>query len=164
MEKAGKAARELEEHERALMAYFVRTEPLGLDRFYNAYWCFEGDTKIFVQSFSRDEQSDPDTIRADDVCASVGRHPPSAVRSSWRIYASMWEIWALIDALDDRGLREKALKSKLRAKFGFADNSNGYKTCGNEYIGKKVRRKFGKVRQTWDRLVECVDWILCSEL
>ncbi|CAE7720542.1 unnamed protein product, partial [Symbiodinium microadriaticum] len=83
-------------------------------------------------------------LRENDVFAPVYRDPPSATRSSWRIYASMWEIWALIDALDDRGLREKALKSKLRAKFGFADNSNGYRTSGNEYIGKKVKRKFRK--------------------
>jgi hypothetical protein len=57
----------------------------------------------------------------------------------------MWEIWALMDALDERGIRERGLKAKLKGHFGLSDNSEGYRTSGNEFIGRKVRRKFGKV-------------------
>ena len=53
----------------------------------------------------------------------------------------------LIEALDERGIREKELKSKLRARFGFNKNNIGetYQTTGSEFIGRKIRRTFGKV-------------------
>lgn len=52
------------EHERALQEYFVRTSPIGEDRFHNKYWMFScDDSAIYVQSkssqtsFSSNERS-----------------------------------------------------------------------------------------------------------
>jgi hypothetical protein len=36
--------------EQQLSRYFTRTEPLGLDRHFNVYWVFEGDTRVFVET------------------------------------------------------------------------------------------------------------------
>lgn len=38
------------QHERALQEYFVRTVPIGSDRYNNSYWSFTGDNRLFVQS------------------------------------------------------------------------------------------------------------------
>ena len=38
------------QHEKALQEYFVRTTPIGTDRYYNTYWSFAGDDRLFVQS------------------------------------------------------------------------------------------------------------------
>jgi hypothetical protein len=77
---------------------------------------------------------------------------PSRAQHTWRIYGSMLEIWMLVEALDERGVREKHLKSQLRAQFGMNKGGGGgggevYSSSGSEYIGRKIRRTFGKVRR-----------------
>jgi len=148
MEQASKDARAAAEHEKALVEYFVRTEPIGYDRYNRAYWCFDGDTRVFVQTMlGPDSLPSNEKKEDDDPYLSLMRKKPSLKKCSWRMYGSMSEIWALIDALDERGIRERALKSKLRAQFGLSENSAQgvtYKTSGSEFIGKKVQRTFGK--------------------
>ena len=75
---------------------------------------------------------------------------PSNIQHTWRIYGSMLEIWMLVEALDERGVREKDLKSKLRAQFGMnkgGGSGESYSSSGSEYIGRKIRRTFGRVSE-----------------
>lgn len=45
-------------HERTLQEYFVRTMPIGKDRFNNQYWVFNGDdTRLFVQILTEDSEN-----------------------------------------------------------------------------------------------------------
>lgn len=143
-DRTTKAAREAEEHEKSLAAHFLRTEPLGYDRYRNAYWRFEGDTKLYVQVFASRGPTNH-CLDIDPRYLSLYTSRPSGVSSTWRIYASMWELWALVDALDDRGIREQDLKTKLKACFGLSGNTEGFLTTGNQFIGRKVRRTFQRV-------------------
>lgn len=149
MDKIAKESRAAEEHEKALAEYFLRTEPLGHDRYRNAYWCFEGDTKVFVQlhaeSHCWQEWEVEVSNNAKKEYDTLTGKPPGSSSPLWRIYSSMWEIWQLVESLDERGVREKALKSKLKARFRFSETSGGYDRTGSDYIGRKVQRKFGKV-------------------
>lgn len=198
----------------------------------SAYWCFDGDTRIFVQTTlspdqlplqpvnlahasspankiqdkmdcgNSDDENDngADRLVSKDVatplrpCKSLAINPstpstssgsvmllngkfattstvlsppatvtrsntqlyaskPSNVHHTWRIYGSMMEIWMLVESLDERGIREKDLKSKLRAKFGMNKGGGGetYQTSGSEYIGRKIRRTFGRVSAKYIR-------------
>jgi len=226
LEVATKEARVASEHEKALTQYFIRTEPLGYDRHHRAYWCFDGDTRVFVQTTIGPDQlplqpvnlahttsaksevvdctnsdDDEDEDGADRLVSKDAATPlrptqpprtgtatpctpattsggvlllngkmtapanlmsppgtatrinsqlyatkPSNVQHTWRIYGSMLEIWMLVEALDERGVREKDLKSKLRAKFGMNKGgaSETYQSSGSEYIGRKIRRTFGR--------------------
>jgi hypothetical protein len=49
MEIQAKEDKQASQHERALQEYFVRTTPIGFDRFRNSYWSFTGDDRLFVQ-------------------------------------------------------------------------------------------------------------------
>jgi hypothetical protein len=72
---------------------------------------------------------------------------PSTRQFSWKVHLSMPDIWRVIEALDERGVRESELKAKLVALFGLSGKSAdgaAYQTHGSEFIGKKVRRSFGK--------------------
>lgn len=89
--------------------------------------------------------SPPGTVSRNN--AQLYSSKPSDSQHMWRIYGSMLEIWMLVEALDERGIREKELKSKLRARFGMNKGGSGesYQCSGSEYIGRKIRRMFGKV-------------------
>jgi hypothetical protein len=50
MELQAKEDRQRSQYERALQEYFVRTTPMGSDRYNNTYWSFGGDNRLFVQS------------------------------------------------------------------------------------------------------------------
>lgn len=63
---------------------------------------------------------------------------------SWGIYSSAAELWQLWDCLDDRGERESALKAALKARFDIQEPAQIYLTSGSEFIGRKVKRVFGK--------------------
>jgi hypothetical protein len=136
----------LTEHEKDLAALFVRTEPLGYDRNNVAYYSFEGDRRLWVQILEpgiefREAEAHPGI-------SSLLRIRPSTRKFSWKIYTTMPEIWRVIGALDERGVREKELKGKLCATFGLSGKSADgatYQTTGSDYIGGKVRRTFGKV-------------------
>ena len=92
--------------------------------------------------------SPPPTVTKNNV--QLYEAKPSNTQHIWRIYGSMLEIWMLMEALDERGVRERDLKSKLRAQFGMNKNNGRetYLSTGSEYIGRKIRRTFGKVSLT----------------
>ena len=69
---------------------------------------------------------------------------PYAKTSRWFIYASESELYKLCECLDERGERERALKTALKARFDIKEPSQEYLTTGHEYIGKRVVRDFGR--------------------
>ena len=50
--------KEAEQAKKLEKALFVRTEPIGQDRYFRQYWCFEGDDRLFIQS----ERGETDAI------------------------------------------------------------------------------------------------------
>ena len=71
------------------------------------------------------------------------------------MYSSETEVWRLIEALDERGQREKALKTQLKARFPhIKEPQYSYLTEGSPYIGKFVKRQFNKRdRPTYGKIV-----------
>ena len=65
-------------------------------------------------------------------------------RYKWSVYCSPSEQWILYDALDERGERERALKAAIKARFDIEEPEVVYEKTGSEYIGKRVKRVFGK--------------------
>lgn len=60
------------------------------------------------------------------------------------MYSSATEQWKLWDALDERGERELALKAAIKARFDIEEPPVVYELTGSAFIGKKVKRTFGK--------------------
>lgn len=48
------------------------------------------------------------------------------------------------DALDERGERELALKAAIKARFDIEEPPVVYELTGSAFIGKKVKRTFGR--------------------
>lgn len=71
----------------------------------------------------------------------------------WGVYSTPSEQWQLWDALDARGERESELKSAIKARFDIEEPPVVYQTTGSDYIGKKVKRIFGKKVIDWDDIV-----------
>ena len=71
------------------------------------------------------------------------------------IFASETEVWRLIEALDERGQREKALKTQLKARYPhIKEPQYAYLTEGSEFLGKFVKRNFNKRdRPTYGKIV-----------
>lgn len=65
-------------------------------------------------------------------------------RYKWAVYSSPTEQWLLWDALDERGERECALKAAIKARFDIEEPPVVYELTGSEWIGRNVRRVFGK--------------------
>lgn len=65
-------------------------------------------------------------------------------RYKWSVYSSPTEQWLLWDALDDRGERESSLKAAVKARFDIEEPPVIYELTGSDYIGRKVRRVFGR--------------------
>ena len=65
-------------------------------------------------------------------------------RYKWSVYSSPPEQWLLWDALDDRGERESSLKAAVKARFDIEEPPVIYELTGSDYIGRKVRRVFGR--------------------
>lgn len=84
-EKRSKEQRR-EHYEREMEKRVIRTNSLGKDRFYNRYWWFRRDGRIFVESSDSKE---------------------------WGYYCSKEEVDALMVSLNIKGEREKALKKQL---------------------------------------------------
>ncbi|XP_059433275.1 uncharacterized protein LOC132166474 isoform X3 [Corylus avellana] len=84
-EKKSKEQRR-EYYERELEKRVIHTNPLGRDRFYNRYWWFRRDGRIFVESSDSKE---------------------------WGYYSSKEELDALMGSLNVKGERERALKKQL---------------------------------------------------
>ncbi|CAN4115326.1 unnamed protein product [Withania somnifera] len=72
--------------EREIEKRVIRTNPLGKDRDYNRYWFFRREGRIFVES--------SESIQ-------------------WGYYSSKEELDALIESLNVKGVRERALKKQL---------------------------------------------------
>ncbi|KAM7513937.1 hypothetical protein LguiA_003520 [Lonicera macranthoides] len=73
--------------EREMEKRFIRTNPLGKDRYYNRYWFFRRDARIFVES------SDS---------------------AQWGYYNTKEELDALMGSLNRKGERERALQKQLQ--------------------------------------------------
>ncbi|XP_037485703.1 DDT domain-containing protein DDB_G0282237-like [Triticum dicoccoides] len=85
--KMGDAKLHLGRHlEKELLDQSVRTSPLGKDRFYNRYWFFKREGRLFVESADSKE---------------------------WGYYSTKEELDALIGSLNIKGIRERALKQQL---------------------------------------------------
>lgn len=83
-----KSAKERKEFlEREIEKRFIRTSPLGKDRNHCRYWFFRRDGRIFVES---------------------------ADNTLWGYYQTKEELDALIDSMNPKGVRERALKKQLQ--------------------------------------------------
>ena len=161
---AESAAKEAELEKRtslALEEYFVRSEPLGMDRHYRRYWKLRGDNRLWVET--RDEAVGGDGQRATPGSALfkgaseqlLWRTRPSSWRPRWSVYETPGDIWALKEALDDRGERERALKKAVESRFDLEaceaqaqgqEEQPLYERQGSEHLGKLVIRNFHRVR------------------
>ncbi|KAG6658687.1 DDT domain-containing protein DDB_G0282237-like isoform X2 [Carya illinoinensis] len=79
-----------EYYEREMEKRVIRTNPLGRDRFYNRYWWFRRDGRIFFESSDSKE---------------------------WGYYSSKEELDALMGSLNIKGERERELKKHLEKFF-----------------------------------------------
>lgn len=86
---------------------------------------------------------------------------PSLFCSQWSVYASNSEMWHLCDALDERGERERELKTSLKARFEISEPLQAYQDSGHPYIGRQVLRTFGKSKKTTHGLI--VGWLPAEE-
>lgn len=142
-------------HEKALDDYFVRTEPLGSDRYHRTYWKFMADdNRLFVECKEEDEAMKafgpcpppPSSSKALDqiVLNRLFESRPNRYKYRWLVYSTSSELWKLCEALDDRGEREKELKAAIKARFEIEPPAVVYQTSGSEFIGRKVQRTFGR--------------------
>lgn len=161
IEQKAKEDREAVKYERTLEEYFVRTVPLGYDRFGNGFWHFPADEhRLFVQVKCSPNNSNitsqiasgssalaPPTEgmqQHETVLSKLFAARPSNHQYTWRIYASRTELWRLCSALNETIEGEKELKAKLRACFELEEPSVDYVSEGHEWIGRKVQRVFGR--------------------
>ena len=102
------------------------------------------DLPDFIVSAARDAGggSGLDLSVDQPLCRLIGSRPSARV-SRWSVYSSN-ELWALCEALDDRGERERELKAAIRSHFDISEPPVVFLKEGNEYIGKVVLRTFGK--------------------
>lgn len=145
--------------EQAMSGFICRSEPIGKDRNFNEYWAFAGDNRLFVRSKLEVKESKEDKDRLTHQAkhlAEANKHDKSnklydlyehrAFKTTyqWGMFASDLEMWELVQALDERGERESALKAAIKARFTITPPSAEYEKTGSEYIGKSVKRFFKK--------------------
>jgi len=81
-----------QEHlEREMEKHYIRTMPLGKDRFHNRFWFFFREGRLFVES---------------DDC------------KRWGYYSAKEELDALFNSLNVKGIREKALHKQMETVYG----------------------------------------------
>ena len=85
-----------------------------------------------------------DILLADSTVTMLYQSRPEKTRFEWGAYCSNNALWAIWEALDDRGERERELKAAIKATFDLQEPPIVYLNSGSEFIGQKVRRKFGK--------------------
>jgi hypothetical protein len=102
--------------EHTLATTFVRTLPIGIDRQYRRYWVFDPDeAKVFVQEFDPPHESLASTGQAGAKDLERFRGLDLDKRSaSWRYFEGEKSLLALGKSLDNRGVRESALKKALQ--------------------------------------------------
>lgn len=144
-------------HEKSLEQYVLRTNCLGTDRNHNSYWIFSGDNdRLFVQekilietsSLNKNDKQIVSIAKAfsenNKNFGQIYSSRPNKYKYKWVIYSTEREIWDLYDALDNRGERENALKSAIKSRFELDEPPIVYLNTGSDYIGRKVRRQFGR--------------------
>ncbi|CAI0430905.1 unnamed protein product [Linum tenue] len=89
-EKRSKDQRK-EQLNREMEKRVIRTESLGKDRYYNRYWWFQRDGRIFIENSDSKE---------------------------WGFYSSIEELSALMGSLNEKGERERALHKELEKFYG----------------------------------------------
>lgn len=154
-------------YERELDSIGVRVEPFGEDRDGRQYFYIE--EKLFVLEPSPSPSSillQDGTYRqragldgAGEAAAaapglSVERYAPERYGVSWFIYDSEADFLQLIQCLDERGARERALKENLQRAFDVktlvahvaANEAEKVEWLseGHEHLGRRVRRRFGR--------------------
>ncbi|CAI0430908.1 unnamed protein product [Linum tenue] len=88
----GEAVRKHKEQlNREMEKRVIRTESLGKDRYYNRYWWFQRDGRIFIENSDSKE---------------------------WGFYSSIEELSALMGSLNEKGERERALHKELEKFYG----------------------------------------------
>jgi hypothetical protein len=85
-----------------------------------------------------------DALANDPSLAVLYFSCPNSFQYEWGVYCTPNTQWAIWEALDDRGERERELKAKIKASLGLEEPPTVYATTGSEYVGRKVRRQFGK--------------------
>ncbi|XP_052191150.1 uncharacterized protein LOC127800530 isoform X2 [Diospyros lotus] len=91
-EAMGKKSKEQRKEylEREMEKRFIRTSPLGKDRYYNRYWFFRRDGRIFIESSDNKQ---------------------------WGYYNTKEELDAFMGSLNPKGERERALKKQLEKYY-----------------------------------------------
>jgi hypothetical protein len=142
-----------QEHEKALEEYKIGSTSLGMDRDFRTYWMFTSDDRLFVQQrvvgsdktvLSEEEESViKSLIAVNPHLERLYNSRPNKYKYIWGSY-SVRELWDLCEALDERGIRERELKNIIKAKFNLTEPPIVYLTTGSQYIGRQVKRTFGK--------------------
>ena len=68
---------------------------------------------------------------------------PARKISKWSVYSTITEIWGLVEALDERGIDECALKKTLKSVFDLTEPPLQFQSTGHEYIGRLIKHVFG---------------------
>lgn len=160
IESRAREEKEAFQHEKLLDEFFVRTTPVGVDRFGNHFWRFAvDDHRLFVQLQGRlppSAESDDkrslllsaappsDGAHAEGVLSRLYASRPGQVAFRWRIYSSQTELWRIVSSLHEGIESEKDLKRKLIAAFDLVEPAVEYVTEGHEWIGRQVTRTFGR--------------------
>jgi hypothetical protein len=143
-------------HEKSLEQFLLRTSCLGTDRNHNSYWVFNGDNeRLFVQEkMLLDASLDKNGKQISKIAKAFSQNNknfgqiyssrPNKYKYKWVIYSTERELWDLYDALDNRGEREYSLKSAIKSRFELDEPPIVYLNTGSDYIGRKVRRQFGR--------------------
>ena len=148
IEHGERAAAEAREFEKGLTLCFIRTEPLGTDTFRRNYWAFEGSPALYVECKIRETP---------EVTAKVlGVIAPSAYASTWKVYHGVRDLWAVLDSLGDK---DSGLQAALKARFGLKDRPPTLLDRGHEWLGRLVRREFGRGRNSRITVGTIVGWL-----
>ena len=113
----------------------VRHEALGRDRWRRRYWWFPSEpSRLYIET-----PADADAVAKEKSTESSGKRargkvswsskkgkasasskavPPTAVGSRWHYYRSRHELHQLVSSLDERGIREGALRRALQQEMG----------------------------------------------
>lgn len=103
----------------------------------------DSETEEMVAELKK--RAEDDLIDSSPLLREANR--PSKREYTWSVFRSLSDLWQLVEALDERGLRERSLKNSIKARFdltGEAPTPGVYLTDGSPYLGMKVKRTFGK--------------------
>lgn len=99
------------------LQFGFRIKPLGYDRFYSRYWFFKGYAGIFVEKGwigSEINYSSRSTSVGSPTNSNVEKNIPKDEKNSWLTYDTEESIEELIQALNNRGVREQNLLENLK--------------------------------------------------